>query len=44
MKMMIVDGRILFVGSHNWSYDGLQRNNEYSVMLSGNVGYSSNIS
>jgi phosphatidylserine/phosphatidylglycerophosphate/cardiolipin synthase-like enzyme len=36
-KMMVVDGKILFVGSHNWSYYGLQRNNEYSVMVKGDM-------
>jgi len=36
-KMVIVDNTFLFVGSHNWSYEGLQKNNEYSVMIKGDL-------
>ncbi len=32
-KLIIIDGYITFVGSHNWSYFALARNNEASVMI-----------
>jgi len=32
-KVVIIDGRIVFVGSHNWTYYALQRNNESTVMI-----------
>lgn len=32
-KVVIIDGKIVFVGSHNWTYYALQRNNEATVMI-----------
>ncbi len=32
-KMIIIDSEIVIVGSHNWSYYALERNNEISVMI-----------
>lgn len=33
VKMVIVDGKCLFVGSHNWTESALSYNNEYSVLI-----------
>ena len=33
MKFVVVDGRIVFVGSHNWSESALYYNNEVSVKI-----------
>ena len=33
MKFVVVDGRIVFVGSHNWSESALYHNNEVSVKI-----------
>ncbi len=33
-KLVIVDGKIVFVGSHNFSYNAMKRNHEASVMIS----------
>lgn len=32
-KMVIVDGRFVVVGSHNWTYYGLTQNQETSVLI-----------
>lgn len=32
-KMVVVDDREILVGSHNWSFNSLQRNLEVSVMI-----------
>lgn len=32
-KMIVVDSEITIVGSHNWSYYALERNNEVSVLI-----------
>jgi len=32
-KMIIVDGKLSIVGSTNWSYYALERNNEASVLI-----------
>ncbi len=32
-KMIIIDGEITILGSHNWSYYALERNNEVSVLI-----------
>lgn len=32
-KMIIIDGEISIIGSHNWSYYALERNNEVSVLI-----------
>ncbi len=32
-KLVIVDGKIVFVGSHNFSYSAMERNHEASVMI-----------
>ena len=36
-KIVIIDDTILLVGSLNWSYSRLQQNNEYSVVIKGNI-------
>lgn len=35
VKMIVIDGRCLFVGSHNWTESALSRNHEYSALLMG---------
>lgn len=37
-KMMIIDDEILVIGSHNYTYSGLELNVEFSVILAGKVG------
>lgn len=32
-KLVIIDGRIIIIGSHNWTESALLRNNEYSVSI-----------
>jgi phosphatidylserine/phosphatidylglycerophosphate/cardiolipin synthase-like enzyme len=32
-KMILIDGEITILGSHNWSYYALERNNEVSVLI-----------
>ncbi|MEM3047173.1 MAG: phospholipase D-like domain-containing protein, partial [Candidatus Bathyarchaeia archaeon] len=32
-KIVIIDGRYLIVGSHNWTESALNRNHEYSTLL-----------
>lgn len=32
-KLVIIDGKIVIVGSHNWTESALSRNNEYSVLV-----------
>lgn len=32
-KLVIIDGKIVIVGSHNWTESALSRNNEYSVLI-----------
>jgi len=32
-KMLIIDGEITILGSHNWSFYALERNNEVSVLI-----------
>jgi phosphatidylserine/phosphatidylglycerophosphate/cardiolipin synthase-like enzyme len=32
-KLIIIDGRIVFLGSANWTYSAVTKNNETSVML-----------
>ncbi|ABL78427.1 phospholipase D/Transphosphatidylase [Thermofilum pendens Hrk 5] len=32
-KLVIIDGRYVFVGSHNWSYMAMMRNHEASVLI-----------
>ncbi|MEM1508513.1 MAG: phospholipase D-like domain-containing protein [Thermofilaceae archaeon] len=35
-KLVIIDGRIVIIGSHNWTESALSRNNEYSVLIHSN--------
>jgi len=32
-KLVIIDGKIVFLGSHNWTQSALQRNHEVSVLI-----------
>lgn len=32
-KLVIIDGKIVFLGSHNWTQSALQRNHEVSVVI-----------
>jgi len=32
-KLVIIDGKEVFVGSHNWGYSAFERNNEASVLI-----------
>jgi len=32
-KLVIIDGYLVFVGSHNWTYSAMRRNHEASVMV-----------
>ncbi len=32
-KLVIIDGKIVIMGSHNWTESALSRNNEYSVLI-----------
>lgn len=32
-KLIIIDGKIVFLGSHNWTQSALQRNHEVSVLI-----------
>jgi len=32
-KIMIIDSRIVILGSHNWAYSAFEKNNEASVMI-----------
>lgn len=34
-KIVVIDGRYLIVGSHNWTESALSRNHEYSTLLEG---------
>jgi len=36
-NLVIVDGKIAFIGSEDWTEAGLTNNNEYAVMLRGNM-------
>lgn len=33
VKIMVIDGKHVFVGSHNWTESALSYNNEYSVLI-----------
>jgi len=33
VKMIIIDGKIVIIGSTNWTYSALERNNEASVII-----------
>ncbi len=32
-KMLVIDGDIVYIGSHNWSPNALGKNNEYGVLI-----------
>jgi phosphatidylserine/phosphatidylglycerophosphate/cardiolipin synthase-like enzyme len=32
-KLLIIDGKFVFIGSHNWNYYALEKNNETSVLI-----------
>ena len=32
-KLLIIDGKYVFIGSHNWNYYALEKNNETSVLI-----------
>ncbi|MGC8976248.1 MAG: phospholipase D-like domain-containing protein [Candidatus Ratteibacteria bacterium] len=32
-KLLIIDGKYVFIGSHNWNYYSLEKNNETSVLI-----------
>jgi len=32
-KLLIIDGKYVFIGSHNWNYYALEKNNETSILI-----------
>ncbi len=32
-KMVVIDGRVVYLGSHNWSPYAMEKNNEYGVLI-----------